>query len=141
MGLLEGSGCCGALNEIVDGGVAVQTEFEREGGGLLELLGAKVLDQTQNPERFANDLPGMTLARQLSLEDLACGGADPLGTGQQIVDAELTIGPVLWRPVRLDGQALVAAGCPRMGGDEGATLEDFHGLGPRRTSTRWRIRV
>src|SRR6202453_3906268 len=122
MGFLEGSGCCGALDEIVDGGVAVQTEFEREGGGLLELLGAEVLDQTQNPERFANDLPGMTLARQLSLEDLARGGADPLGAGQQIVDAELAIGPMLRRPVRLDRQPLVAAGWPPGGGGGGSTF-------------------
>lgn len=119
-----GSGCR-ALDQIVDGRVAVQAELERERGGLPELLGAEVLDQAQHPECLADDLPGMTLAAELALEDLARGGAHPLGPGEQIVDTELAIGAMLRWPMRLDGQALIAASGPRMASNQGAALEDL----------------
>jgi hypothetical protein len=67
----------------------------------------------------------MTLAAELAFEDLARGGAHPLGPGEQIVDTELAIGAMLRWPMRLDGYALIAASGSRMGSDQGAALEDL----------------
>src|ERR1700736_6130685 len=114
---------------MVDGCIAEEPAFERKRGGLLEPLGAEVLNETQEPERFADHLPGMALAAQLSFEDLACRRSHPLGTNEQLIDAPFPVGAVLRRPMRLDGQTLITASGARMGGDEAAALEDLNRLG------------
>ncbi len=112
-------------DQVADGAIGEELEFERAGTGLFEADGIEVLGQSQHAEAAAMGFFRVLLALELGGEHGGGSGADGGGALAELVDAARDKGGVgrgAMVGLGADAARFVGAG---MGGDELGLVEDF----------------